>query len=102
MKKSTFVRLLSCIMAILMLSGTMLMTACNNTPEVPETEPPADTTSAPEPTSAPETTLAPETEPVTEPITEPTEEKGCGGMISLSILALIPAAVLIIKKKEDK
>ena len=33
--------------------------------------------------------------------TEPAEEKGCGSMISLSILALIPAAVLIIKKKED-
>ena len=33
--------------------------------------------------------------------TEPVAEKGCGGMISLSVLALIPAAVLIIKKKED-
>ena len=33
--------------------------------------------------------------------TEPAEEKGCGGMISLSLLALIPAVVLIIKKKED-
>ena len=33
--------------------------------------------------------------------TEPAAEKGCGGMISLSVLALIPAAVLIIKKKED-
>ncbi len=46
------------------------------------------------------TTDAPEiTEPVTG--TEPAEEKGCGSMLSLSILALAPAAVLIIKKKED-
>ncbi len=55
-----------------------------------------------ETTSAPETTLAPETEPVTDPITEPTAEGGCGGMISLSLLALIPVAELIIKKKEDQ
>ncbi len=48
------------------------------------------------------TTEAPAvTEPATEPITEPTAEGGCGSMISLSILALVPAAVLIIKKKED-
>ena len=59
MRKSTFIRILSCIMALSMLSGAMLMTACNNTPEVPETEPPADTTSAPENTEAPETTEAP-------------------------------------------
>lgn len=54
-----------------------------------------------ETTANSETTLAPETEPVTEPITEPAEEKGCGGMIAFSALALIPVAVLIIKKKED-
>ncbi len=48
-----------------------------------------------------------ETEPIetafaeTSPETQPAEEKGCGGMISPSLLALIPAAVLIIKKKED-
>lgn len=54
-----------------------------------------------ETTEAPETTLAPETEPVTEPTTEPAEEKGCGTMIAFSALALIPVAVLIIKKKED-
>ena len=59
MKKSMFIRILSCVMVMCMLSGTMLMTACNNTPEVPETEPPADTTSAPETTAAPETTEAP-------------------------------------------
>lgn len=50
------------------------------------------------------TTSAPDvTEPVTDPVTQPApeEKKGCGGMISLSLLALIPAAVLIIKKKED-
>ncbi len=41
------------------------------------------------------------TEPATEPATEPIEENGCGGMISLAIIALIPAAVLIIKKKEN-
>lgn len=54
-----------------------------------------------ETTEAPETTLAPVTEPNTEPNTEPAAEGGCGSMISLSLLALIPAAVLIIKKKED-
>ena len=58
-----------------------------------------------ETTEAPETTLAPETEPfaepVTEPNTEPTAEGGCGSMIAFSALALISAAVLIIKKKED-
>ena len=48
-----------------------------------------------------EPTTEPITEPTTEPTTEPAEEKGCGGMISLSLLALIPAVVLIIKKKED-
>ncbi len=50
------------------------------------------------------TTEAPDvTEPVTDPVTEPApeEKKGCGGMISLSLIALIPAAALIIKKKED-
>ena len=49
-------------------------------------------------TEAPETVL-----PITDPYeeTEPAEEKGCGGMISLSLIALIPATVLIIKKKED-
>lgn len=43
----------------------------------------------------------PESDPATEPSTEPAEEKGCGGMLSFSILALAPAFVLIIKKKED-
>ena len=43
----------------------------------------------------------PATEPTTEPITEPTAEGGCGTMISFSLFALIPATVLIIKKKED-
>ena len=43
----------------------------------------------------------PTTEPATEPITEPIADGGCGTMISFSLLALIPAAVLIIKKKED-
>ena len=41
----------------------------------------------------------PKTEPVIEPV--PEEEKGCGGMISLCLIALIPAAVLVIKKKEN-
>ena len=39
--------------------------------------------------------------PAEEVHTEPAAEGGCGSMISLSLLALIPAAVLIIKKKED-
>ncbi len=41
----------------------------------------------------------PKTEPVIEPV--PEEKKGCGGMISLCLIALIPAAVLVIKKKEN-
>ena len=59
--------------------------------------------------SIPETTAEKTTEAITyeqtaveyPTDTEPVAEKGCGGMISLSVLALIPAAVLIIKKKED-
>ena len=43
----------------------------------------------------------PVTEPATEPATEPVEEKGCGSAIAFSALALLPAVVLIIKKKED-
>ena len=58
MKKTTFIRILSCIMAVLMLNGAMLMVACNGNTEPPATEPPADTTSAPA-TEAPETTEAP-------------------------------------------
>ena len=46
--------------------------------------------------------LAPVTEPATEPVTEPAEEKGCGGMISLAVIALIPAAAIIIKRKENE
>ena len=49
MKKSTFIRLLSCIMAMLMLSGTMLMTACSGDP--------ADTTEAPEPSEVASATI---------------------------------------------
>lgn len=56
MKESTFIRLLSCIMALLMLSGTLLMTACGGDP--------AETTEAPGTTEAPESTKAPDdTEP---------------------------------------
>jgi glycerophosphoryl diester phosphodiesterase len=53
-------------------------------------------------TEAPDLT-EPETDTVTEPVTEPVveENKGCGGMISLCLIALIPAAVLIVRKKED-
>ncbi len=41
----------------------------------------------------------PKTEPVIEPV--PEEKNGCGGMISLCLIALIPAAVLIVRKKEN-
>ena len=58
MKKTKFIRILSCILAVLMLNGAMLMVACNGNTEPPATEPPADTTSAPA-TEAPETTEAP-------------------------------------------
>lgn len=55
-------------------------------------------------TEAPAVTEAPaatEASSATEPTTEPTEEKGCGSVISLACLAIVPAFVLIIKKKED-
>ena len=55
-------------------------------------------TEAPAVTEAPAATEAPS---ATEPTTEPTEEKGCGSVISLACLAIVPAFVLIIKKKED-
>ena len=66
--------------------------------EMVEAEPIPETTEeiiteAPVVTETPATTDA--------PATEPAEEKGCGSVISLSALALIPAIVLIIKKKED-
>ncbi|MBO5701434.1 MAG: hypothetical protein J6S71_03240 [Clostridia bacterium] len=59
---------------------------------------------------APDTTeeVTTEAPDVTEPVTDPTEvtdtvakKRGCGGMISLALIALIPASVLIIKKKEN-
>ena len=58
----------------------------------------------PETTSAPETTAIPETEPVTEPVTilETTEEipeAGCTAFASVSLISLIAAAFVLIKKK---
>ena len=61
----------------------------------PETDPETDAPEAPEQTNAPEApeqTNAPSTTP---------EKKGCGGMVGFAaILALIPAAI-VIKKKRD-
>ncbi|MBQ4140794.1 MAG: hypothetical protein IJD70_05610 [Clostridia bacterium] len=53
-------------------------------------------------TDAPEAST-PVTDPVTDPSDEPAHEEknGCGSMISLALIALIPAAVLVIKKKEN-
>ena len=86
--------------------------------EIPETTPAPETTAAPETTPAPETTAAPETEapateapateapateaPATEaPVTEaPKAEGGCGGFVALGVIAaLIPAAVVVLKKR---
>ena len=87
--------------------------------EVPETTPAPETTAAPETeapvTEAPETE-APETEaPATEapvettvaptttaPTTEaPKAEGGCGGFVALGVIAaLIPAAVVVLKKRD--
>ena len=58
----------------------------------------------PETTAAPETTAVPETEPVTEPVTLPetTEEipeAGCTAFASVSLISLIAAAFVLIKKK---
>ena len=77
--------------------------------EIPETTPAPETTQAPE-------TEAPETEPVTEapvetttaapttnaPTTEaPKSEGGCGGFVALGVIAaLVPAAVVVFKKKD--
>jgi hypothetical protein len=80
-----------------------------------------ETTVEPETTPAPETTKAPETEaPATEPATEapvateapaatqapetqaPEKTGGCGSMMSVgALLAIIPVAALVIKKKRD-
>ena len=87
--------------------------------EAPETTPAPETTQAPETTPAPETTQAPETEapateapateaPATEapatqaPVTEaPKAESGCGGFVALGVIAaLIPAAVVVLKKRD--
>ena len=74
-----------------------------------------ETTEAPEPTKAPETE-APATEPATEapvateaPATQapettkaPEKSGGCGSMMSIgAVLAIIPVAALVIKKKRD-
>jgi len=47
-------------------------------------------------------TTAPLTDPTTDPITEPVAEGGCGGMVSLTLIALIPAVVFIRKRKENE
>ena len=66
---------------------------------LPADEPVAeDTTTVETPvTNAPETN-APETTPAD---TTPAEEKGCGGFVALGIIAcIIPAAVVVLKKKD--
>ena len=75
--------------------------------EIPETTPAPETTAAPE-TEAPATeapaTEAPATEaPATEaPVTEaPKAEGGCGGFVALGVIAaLVPAAVVVLKKRD--
>lgn len=55
----------------------------------------------PEETTVEETTEAPA--PVTDPVTETApspEEKGCGGSISIAIVALVAVCAVVIKKKE--
>lgn len=52
-------------------------------------------------TTAEETTEAPVTDPATEPVTDPADEKGCGGSISLAIVALAAVCAVVIKKKEN-
>ncbi len=54
-----------------------------------------------ETTDAPEVTLAPETDPVTDPVTEPAPEKGCGGMVSFAVAALIAVSAVVVRKKEN-
>ena len=86
--------------------------AVETTTAAPETTTaaPETTTAAPETTTgAPETTTAaPEAETTTAapttnaPTTEaPTAEGGCGGFVALGVMAcLIPAAVVVLKKKD--
>ena len=67
-------------------------------------EPVFEELKVPETTAAPETTAVPETEPVTEPVTLPetTEEipeAGCTAFASVSLISLIAAAFVLIKKK---
>ena len=77
------------------------------TEEVTTEAPKPETTKAPEtdaPTEAPEVTEAPETNaPATNaPETDAPKSGGCGSMIGFgAFLAVIPAAVLVIKKKRD-
>ena len=62
---------------------------------------PEDTT--PAPTTPAETTPAPTTPDETTPadVEQPGESKGCGGVIALGIIAcIIPAAVVVLKKKD--
>lgn len=77
MKKSAIsVRLLSCILAILMLAGAMVLTACNDEPDVHDgekTDPPAESTGAPE-TDPIETDPIETDPPETEPPVELTEQ----------------------------
>ena len=49
-----------------------------------------------------ETTLAPETTPA--PDTDaPKTDDGCGGFVALGMIAcIIPAAIVVLKKREDK
>ena len=62
----------------------------------PETDPQTDAPEAPEQTQAPSVTPEKTDAPTTTP-----EKKGCGGMVGFAvILALIPAAI-VIKKKRD-
>jgi hypothetical protein len=57
-----------------------------------------ETTAEPETTATPETTAAPETEPMTEAAPAP-EESGCTSFVALSIIPLLAAAFVILKKK---
>ena len=112
-------RILTALAAILLAGVTAVgFTACDDTPDEPDTtpdttvevtaEPTEPETEAPtEPeTQAPATeapTDAPATEAPTEPETQPAEKKGCGSVISLvsvALIALVSSAV-IIKRKEQ-
>ena len=83
---------LALLLAILLMLSSLLIACAQPQDDT------ADTT-----TATAETTPAPTTPDETTPadVEQPGESKGCGGVITLGIIAcIIPAAVVVLKKKD--